>query len=676
MSPAAGLRVELRARRAAQGGEFYSRNPDAIPPTFLKEYLNCTFEHDAWETEPGAILLEGTIPENVGTLVQWTPTAGVYRLIAIGRGGGIYKSTDNGASWFLMAAGLLSANALIVAVECGAEIAGNPRKLVLFGGGHPIVIVGDTSGVGDPGVANPTAPPTGAEDTTTSGAIPTGNYWWVYTFATALGGESLPSPLLTFPITNPLGAKANLTIPVSSESAVTKRRIYRSSAAPQEPYRLVGEIFDNFTTAYVDNAPPGSVSAALVPPKFNSTPGIHRISRPPVDWDTGPPVSGFLGEGRLLGLGSSAAAHQVYVSSGTDHEDFLTLTRIIPVYPGEGEGLVAGFFWKQQGWLFKQPTGIYALDTSALDLDLWRPIRHTGSLGIAGPLAYAIVEGPAATDPFDDVLFLAPDASWHRLTRVAANQEGDAFVSSISELTMGQFIRDVVDLEHIWYAQMIHFGDIQEVQAAVRRRTSPEEDPLNNLRIKCSLRQLATFGLRFHHSNFPSCEAVLMVRKPDGRRRPLAGGYGQVRELHNPDRYDLDGVAAYASAFFTHDDSFQELGEDLKLSMKNFHFVTLEYDQIGQWPLHLDVYIDGRFTERLEIPMARAGFILDVAETDIDHVTSVYSPPIRFTRRLHGRGRRIAFRGWLATPGQRFAIVNLFIGWSPAGITGGNKLRV
>jgi hypothetical protein len=328
------------------------------------------------------------------------------------------------------------------------------------------------------------------------------------------------------------------------------------------------------------------------------------------------------------------------------------LTRVIPVYPGEGERLVAGFFWKQQGWLFKQPTGIYTLDTSALDLDLWRPIRQTNSLGIAGPLAYAIVEGPAATDPFDDVPPGA-DASWHRLTRVAANQEGDAFVSSISELTMGQFIRDVVDLTHIWFAQMIHFADIHEVQAAVRWRLGAPDQPLNNLRIKCNLRQLSAYGIRFHHSDFP-CEALTMARKPDVASPPRR----QVRPgaLHN-----LTATTSTACMATSPRSSRRRLPsgdrEDLKLSMKTFP-VTLEYDGVGQWPLGLRVYRRAP-PAKLDFPMARGPSWARPAPTS---TTSRASARPSASRGGCAGVSRIAFHGGVNKPGQHFAVVNLTSG--------------
>lgn len=681
MSPAQGLTIEMRARQAGQGGEFISRNPDAIPPTYLKQFSNCTFEHDAWETEPGARLLEGTIPEQVGTLVQWTPKPGLYRMIAVGRGGSVFKSSDNGSSWQMISApNALAANRLVVAVECGEEKAGNPRKMILFGAGMPLVIAGDGNGL-DPGLADPGGLQ-GSENLAASGPIPPGDYYYRYTFANDIG-ETAPSPGLLVHIGNPLGSTVTLNIPLSSGVGCTKRRIYRRNGKdadePTSTFHLIGEIFDNTTIQYTDSLPPNQVGDVRMS-SSNSTKSVHLLSRPPKDWVSGAPVSAFMAEGRLIGFGSSSAAHQLYISSGEDHEDFTAVTRVMPVYPGEGERLVSGLFWHRSGWLFKQPVGVYALDTSSLSTDEWRPIRHTDSVGIAGPLAYTIIEGPTegpAADqvPFDDVVFISLDGSWHRLTKVGANQEGDAMVSSVSELTYGQYIRANVDLAHLWYAQMIYFGDIQEIQAAVRLRSTPEGEILSNHRIKANLRRLSDAGIRFHHSTFPSCEALTMMRRPDGSRRPFAGAYGQIRELHDTDTHTIDGAIGYLSDWWTHDDSFQELGEGMKLSMKDFHFVALEFAQVGAWPINLLVYIDGALTQRLKVTMGRRGFILDQSRLDVGTLDTP-SAPIRITLRLRGRGRRIAFRGQNDVPGRFFSIVNLFIGWSPAGITGGNKLRV
>jgi hypothetical protein len=674
VSPVAGLTVDMRARQAAQGGEFYSRNPDAVPALYLKQYLNATLEHDAWETEPGTRILAGTITEHVGTLLQWTPKAGLNRMIAIGRGGTIFKSSDEGKSWSIVGSEhMLAAGNLIVAIEGGEEQAGNPRKLFLFGGGPPVVIVGDGDGK-EPGLTDPTQGLTAVEVAGESGSLPPAGYGYGITFCNSFGETKL-SPQTLGVISNPLGGKMRVTIPVCPEAGCTKRRLYRTGGVPPSGFRIA-EILDNTTTEYIDNILI-TESSTTPPPTSNSTKSVHVISRPPIDWKAETaPISAVMVEGRLVGFGNTGAAHQLYVSSGEDHEDFLSDSRIIAVYPGEGERLVAAFFWRKAAWFFKQPFGIYWLDSTSLDLDEWRPVRHTGAVGIAGPMAYAIIEGPKAGATFDDAFFVAPDGSWHALTKVDASQEGDAFTSSISELHYGEFIHDMVDLNHLWYTQMVYVADLQEVQQACRDKHLPESSlPLNNLRIKANLRRLADIGIRFHHSEFPACEALCTIRLSNGRRRPFAGGYGQVREIHVEGAVHADGAQFYASVFWTHDDSFQELGEGVKLSLKNEHFLTLEYNQVGQWDMPIQVYVDGEPRETLSFPMARTGFVLDVDRLDVTLLAEFPNLPIRFTRRMRGRGRRLAFRGLVATHGQHFRVVNLFIGWSLANITGGNKLR-
>jgi hypothetical protein len=98
----------VRPVRAAQGGEFTSKNANVVTTQFLKALVNCTIENDHWETEPGARQLNPVPIEGEPTIVtvyHWEPTPGVRRLIACTQTGKILKSSDGGGSWDVLATG-------------------------------------------------------------------------------------------------------------------------------------------------------------------------------------------------------------------------------------------------------------------------------------------------------------------------------------------------------------------------------------------------------------------------------------------------------------------------------------------------------------------------------------------------------------------------------------------
>ena len=98
----------VRSVRAAQGGAFTSKNQNVVTATFLKALVNCTLENDHWETEPGARKLNAvSAGEDIifTTLHYWEPIPGMRRLIACTQHDAIYKSSDDGATWKLIAEG-------------------------------------------------------------------------------------------------------------------------------------------------------------------------------------------------------------------------------------------------------------------------------------------------------------------------------------------------------------------------------------------------------------------------------------------------------------------------------------------------------------------------------------------------------------------------------------------
>jgi len=268
----------MRPQRAGQGGEYATLNPNAVSPAFLKSLLNCALENDLWETEPGTVQMNefpiASLP-TIGTVFQFFPESGVSRIVACGRDGTVWISTDDGKS-FTLASSALQPNRLVVPVTGGKELTGNPKKLFLFGGGAPLILTGDATA--DAGLPSPTV---GISLTIVAqtGAVNPGDHEYVYTFGNAIG-ETAPSPRGLVTVNNPNNAKVTVGVPAGIEGTLY-RKIYRTKAAGDvTTLFLLTTLNDNTTLTYLDNTPDGSLETQ-VPPVANATSSIHSLSRPP-----------------------------------------------------------------------------------------------------------------------------------------------------------------------------------------------------------------------------------------------------------------------------------------------------------------------------------------------------------------------------------------------------------
>jgi len=117
-------------------------------------------------------------------------------------------------------------------------------------------------------VANPTVAPTATVDANiVAGKLAVGTYNYCYTFLTADGGETAPSPVSSNVVVSGGARQVFLTIPISSDPRVVSRRVYRTTPSNPTPAghtaaNITGEYFrassgsmdilDNTTTSFTD----------------------------------------------------------------------------------------------------------------------------------------------------------------------------------------------------------------------------------------------------------------------------------------------------------------------------------------------------------------------------------------------------------------------------------------
>jgi hypothetical protein len=129
-----------------------------------------------------------------------------------------------------------------------------------------------------------------------AGAL-TGAYYYNCTFVTSKGETETWAGLPT--VVNPSSQRVNLSaIPVSTDSRVTARKIYRCPAVtgsvdPRD-FKLVATISDNTTTTYVDNTADGSLGANV--PWISGTMAFLAAN--------GVRCANFLGETTAIGEGA------------------------------------------------------------------------------------------------------------------------------------------------------------------------------------------------------------------------------------------------------------------------------------------------------------------------------------------------------------------------------------
>lgn len=166
-------------------------------------------------------------------------------------------------------------------------------------------------------VPDPTAP-TGV--VSAGGSVDTGAHWYSVTYTTALG-ESHPTYTSAQITTTAGNNTVTLTIPVSTDSRVTGRKIYRTRVGDAKYLEsLLTTIADNTTTTYVDTLADASLPAATSVSyfRFNTTSkAITTNGTPAIDIDAAGTIVGY-------GAGRSAATGGRYTIVGKNAGSALT----------------------------------------------------------------------------------------------------------------------------------------------------------------------------------------------------------------------------------------------------------------------------------------------------------------------------------------------------------------
>ena len=373
---------------------------------------------------------------------------------------------------------------------------------------------------------------------------------------------------------------------------------------------------------------------------------MAAIANPPAAWGTGAnnPGFGVVHQGYLWAGGMGNDPHGLDRSLQTNHENFTSTVYHLRVFPGEGERLVAGLTYKGVLLLWKYPEGLYAVDTSDANDANWRVIK-VGAPGAAGPRNGVAIE--------DDVLWMAPDGTWHLVSATTAT--GSVRAEDIAARKLGRFIGEQFNLTvaRTPFTQLVYYSYKQEVLAAL----SATGQTAKNRRLHLDLNRRTEIGDRWIFWDRDRNEA-LFLRKVGGIPTPaMIDNVGRLWLLDQTTR-NANGVA-YTSEWFTRDSDFGELVPGWQGRLKNLRFLQLEYDAKSAATHTVEIYLDGDLVQTIAFTLDASGAVLPFT---LPGTLGTGGLSTTGRRRAVGRGRRIAFRGTSSVLNEDTSITRLLLG--------------
>lgn len=353
---------------------------------------------------------------------------------------------------------------------------------------------------------------------------------------------------------------------------------------------------------------------------------LTNITTPAADWSSAAPTGGFVFKDRLVAFGNSNDPHRLYISPSTDHTEFVTGVTTLSVFPGEGDGILAGIVYKGRAFIFKRPRGVYFLDdrgsNTASD---WIVQKIDTAFGLASP--HGIIQ------VLDDLLL---GNSTGGITSLRATEAfGDLRSGDIlANAQIENFVRNQFSKAGTSSLQAIYYQEKKLAYFSYRTSGASNND---NLLVIDVNQPTARISL-----NTRDAANVLALRRDsDGIQRPIRGdNAGFVFTMDDTSTFAVDGNA-YVGEFQTPDIDFSEIDPSLATKNKIFDFLSLTFTGKSTTPILVDIFIDGKMTETLSFSQV-SGAVLGSFVLDTDELQEITITSRR--KELHGVGRRIRFR--------------------------------
>ena len=368
------------------------------------------------------------------------------------------------------------------------------------------------------------------------------------------------------------------------------------------------------------------------------------ITLPAADWTgNNQPKKGILYKNRMVAFMGS----NLYVSAANDHEDFTGAPLTLNVYPGESDGIIDIFIFKERLFARKDPLGLYWLDDTATSSADWKMNRVTKSFG--GSSIFC------AQDVLDDVIIAN---NYGTLTSLkAAFQLGDvASADIISSLKLDKFVEENLsrsggEERHCFYdsVRKIHY-------TTYRSAGGIQKDRLLQMSLKGE-------NSRFSLVTKDQPECLGSISDVNNIQRPYYGAKdGFIYRMDSPNR--LVGSSAFLGEFWIHHTDFSSGDPVHAENTKQFDFIEIVYIPTGNTVLTVEHYIDGRkiksqpVTLKGEAACTLGQGILGSADPTYTFKTSSNEPRSQKLT-AGGSGRRISIRCYNQESNRNFVILKI-----------------
>jgi hypothetical protein len=321
----------------------------------------------------------------------------------------------------------------------------------------------------------------------------------------------------------------------------------------------------------------------------------NAIASPATDWDgtatnTGArPAVGVIHRDRLvLACPTGKDPHRLYLSSPTNHEDFVTAyqatTRRVRSDIGERIYGLASF----QGvlWVWKYPVGIFYIDDSDLDPVNWVERTKSQAIGCA-PSPYAVC-------PMDeDIIFMSATGAFHVLS--AVDTLGGVRASDLSwHLGLNPWLRANMNLARLNQTLSVWYPNKKVALFSVPGAGSTS----NNLMLKWDFSGVE-YGepVKFSYSYQNVADALAIARDTDGVWKPVIGETNTIKMLDR-DARNKDGQG-YTASYQTPHIDFSTADPSLVWKRKLFEALELVMEPVSQGTVTVQVYVDGTLRQTL-----------------------------------------------------------------------------
>jgi hypothetical protein len=546
-------------------------------------------------------------------LWDWFPTPSLQRLIAVTSNGKVWR--DSGDATFsaqtAIKTGLGSPTSDTIICEGGAEAAGVNKKLFLFLGSSQVqVISGDATTT-----ANILFPATDwASNFPTAGIVHNSRLWAFgntnnrHTAYASRATNTETTQTFTITIAAPGVATANANGFANGQRVwLTTTGALPTGLSINTPYYIVAVAANTFELALT------------------------------------------VGGAAITTSGAQSGVHTVHTGN-MGHEDFHTAATgdsalTFPVYPGEGDGLIAACEYQSRLFFFKRPLGVYYLDDAAnpADSTTWAIRKLSDAWGIASP--------HGALKILQDLVGANSTGSYTSLQ--ATNAFGDVTAGDILALNqLENYIRGLFSKAGITSTQAIYYAEKKKAYFTARSAGASAQDRMLVIDVS---KQTPRFSVETKDA--PNC---LALRKDTNSiQRPIYGGTdGYVYQM-DQSGYNVNGVP-YLGEVQTAYTDFSWVDASLGSKNKIFDFIEVWYVPRGSWSFYVDVYVDGTFRETVSILQKQSGAVLGSFVLDRDRLGDLpIARPYRTP--LHCTGRSISLRIYNGSLDQDFRIDKLAI---------------